>query len=296
MSNEMNNEHDKTSEQEVQQKLSKASKDASEETTSSALDDSIMAMAQQEVDAREKAKSQKSWWDRLKMPVSLTAALVVTVGIARFMVELGYHQPEAMSSEAMSQTANSAQTYERKTEVVLRDEAFAENDLGKTERAVAAAPVPVPTPAPEKRVASEQEENIAVISLRTNAEEIERARRAAEYERQLAQAKVAYKKEQQLMEQQHREALALENTTGSDNEKALEPEENQAVASDVEVNSGQAEAVETPYLPATEWLEQIETLLKDDKTDAAKEQWLEFKQVYPDYSVEKQLFQRLEGL
>ena len=97
MSNDMNNEQNKAAERELEKKLNKAFDDVSEEATSPQLDASIMAMAQQEVEARDSGKEKKSWWDRLKMPVSLTAALVVTVGIARFMVELGYYSPNSIS-------------------------------------------------------------------------------------------------------------------------------------------------------------------------------------------------------
>jgi hypothetical protein len=276
MSNEMNNEHDKTEEQELQQKLSKAYKDASDETTTSKLDASIMAMAQQEVDARAAGSAKKTWWDRLKMPVSISAALVVTVGIARFMIELGYYNP--------NQVAN--QNYQRSTEVVLKDDSFVESDR------VLAAPAPETKEMAESRAKlaehKKQVEAIRVTGSRISREDVERARQLAEEEHRLAKkAEMAEVTAEELEIEQSQAALASTPKKKDDL--------NQSVGEDDSAN-GQREVADMPYLPAEEWIKQIEQLLKQEKNEAAKEQWLKFKQVYPDYSVAKPLYQRLQGL
>jgi hypothetical protein len=276
MSNEMNNEHDKTEEKELQQKLSKAYKDASDETTTSKLDASIMAMAQQEVDARAAGSAKKTWWDRLKMPVSISAALVVTVGIARFMIELGYYNP--------NQVAN--QSYQRSTEVVLKDDSFVESDR------VLAAPAPERKEMAESRAKlaehKKQVEAIRVTGSRISREDVERARQLAEEEHRLAKkAEMAEVTAEELEIEQSQAALASTPKKKDDL--------NQSVGEDNSAN-GQREVADMPYLPAEEWIKQIEQLLEQEKNEAAKEQWLKFKQVYPDYSVEKPLYQRLQGL
>lgn len=276
MSNEMNNEHDKTEEKELQQKLSKAYKDASDETTTSKLDASIMAMAQQEVDTRAAGSAKKTWWDRLKVPVSISAALVVTVGIARFMIELGYYNP--------NQVAN--QSYQRSTEVVLKDDSFVESDR------VLAAPAPERKEMAESRAKlaehKKQVEAIRVTGSRISREDVERARQLAEEEHRLAKkAEMAEVTAEELEIEQSQAALASTPKKKDDL--------NQSVGEDNSAN-GQREVADMPYLPAEEWIKQIEQLLKQEKNEAAKEQWLKFKQVYPDYSVEKPLYQRLQGL
>ena len=61
-------------------------------------------------------------------------------------------------------------------------------------------------------------------------------------------------------------------------------------------NTGSRELLDTPYLPAKEWLSQIKTLLESDNRDEAKKQWEKFKKIYPDFPIEKPIKQRLEQI
>lgn len=80
----------------------------SEEETGPELDQNILAMAEQHVKQKERKAAGGSWWHRLRVPVSVAAGLVVTLGIARLMVNL---TGENMNS--MAQIANSEQMEER---------------------------------------------------------------------------------------------------------------------------------------------------------------------------------------
>ncbi|RDX37842.1 hypothetical protein DZA50_01455 [Kangiella sp. HD9-110m-PIT-SAG07] len=372
MSNDMNNEH-KALEKDLQKKLRKAYNDASEETTNSELDASIMAMAQQEVDARDSSSQRKSWWDWLKVPVSVTAALVVTVGIARFMVELGYYNPNSISD-----TENLAQTSApKKSMVVLSDSEYESQAASPASEEVSSKVVV------EERIAARQKaehqaremESLAVTGSRIKRVDVERAREQDTKKRQsmadqrsealladrllekstpaekilaestlvestlvespeqkqqmsasegeLVTAKQAETDgESQTREEKHEDSLFADNAvegtgdtagdgvesivvTGSRLKKQDDEELNSEGSGDERLKSiDNANApnpefrivVETPYLPARDWLLKIKNFIKEGDNAAAKEHWSKFKQVYPHYSVERALFKRLESL
>ena len=315
MSNDMNNEHDKLVERDAK-KLSEAYNKASDETTSSSLDASIMAMAQQEVDSREKASSKRSWWDRLKLPVSVTAAFVVTIGIARFMVELGYYQPNDIAD-----SENMTQAIESKESVVVF------SDGASDQKPVSSAPAKVaPEVMAEKRLAARQKaevqakamKKVAVTGARVKRDEAARINQQQEM-RELAAEPLVLEEQQMIVEDafaevsepadQKQQLLANKaemDHTNSDVEKivvigsrikaAEEKDDLNHLDAEAESFQGEREVAETPYLPAEEWIKQIHSLLEADKSTESKEQWSKFKQVYPDYSVDKSLYQRLESL
>lgn len=302
MSKDMNNEHEKALEKELQQKLKKGYSDASEESTSSELDASIMAMAQQEVDARDqgatnKGGQRKSWWERLKMPVSVTAALVVTVGIARFMVELGgyeqgQYQASSNSENGVQYRNVESKSFESATEVVMRDEGFADGDR------VAAAPAKKTITRQRQALEAREKElqTITVTGARISREDLERARQQQQAEHRVAAA------EAEALHKQVLEERVLEDSSelSLDTKPVVEDDRNQMFKSESNKHSGRRELVDTPYLPAKEWLSQIAFSL-DESSDhkqlqEAKEQWSKFKQVYPDYPIEKSLRQRLDSL
>ncbi|GAA4361372.1 hypothetical protein [Kangiella marina] len=303
MSNDMNNEHDKTSGQELEQKLNKAYQETSDETTSSKLDASILAMAQQEVDARDNAEHKRSWWDRLKLPVSVTAAFVVTVGIARFMVELGYYDPNSISNdENMTQRLESNSTI-----VVLADDTSAA-------KPVASAPVPseARVMAQERLAARQKAEKqaesmnkVVVTGARIKRAEAERARQqdvnelivmeetqaSVQFAEPVAQSQPGAAKEAKAAVE------AEADSTNSEVEKIVVTGSRVRASDREEIGDAVAkEAAEPPYLPAEEWILQLETLLEAHNHAEAKEQWLKFKKIYPGYAVDKPLYQRLESL
>ncbi|GAA4347344.1 hypothetical protein [Kangiella taiwanensis] len=359
MSNDMNNEQNKAAERELEKKLNKAFDDVSEETTSPQLDASIMAMAQQEVEARDSGKAKKSWWDRLKMPVSLTAALVVTVGIARFMVELGYYSPNSISEGENLAQPSDFKKVSADSMVVLSDES---SELEPVASSVPASK-PAPTAMAEERLSARQQsdaeaaarERDVASQAKIKKEALDAARR-----RQIEEQKTIAEREAELylsnrtaseslniadnqvvqdtIQEDQRNSgeafVSISNVgeretptvTGVGEVASNEPETivvvgSRVKASDIErteqsenrasevaedainndsgntsTDKGQESIIEPPYLPAEEWLQQINTLLGDDKAREAKEQWVKFKQVYPDYNVEKSLYQRLESL
>jgi len=315
MSNDMNNEHDKVAEQDAK-KLSKAYKEASDETTSSTLDASIMAMAQQEVGAREKVSSKRSWWERLKLPVSVTAAFVVTVGIARFMVELGYYHPNSIAdSENMTQDIESKESI-----VVLSDAASDQKPMASASAKAS------PEAMAEERLAARQKadaqanamKKVAVTGARVKREEAEQISQLQIMSASSAEPLVLEEQQAtvedpftELTERSEEQQSFSSNDADMDNAtsdverivvtgsriKATEAKDDLNYSdNDPESYEGEREVAETPYLPAEEWLKQINALLDADKKAETKEQWLKFKQVYPDYSVDKPLYQRLESL
>ncbi|WP_223670193.1 hypothetical protein [Kangiella shandongensis] len=306
------------SEKELERKLSQAYKESGGETTSPELDSSIMAMAQQEVDAREGRRSDKSWWQRLRMPVSITAALVVTVGIARFMVELGYYHPDSIAD-----SENQAQTATYSSEVTLQDDAVV----------LQAPPVPE-KPAPAAKSPEQSIEKIRATGSEIAAEEKRLVRERQQQERQFAETEMVKRQQKKLQTEQTQvtlsvgdglkeEVVAVEasadsaeglskeelesrdvetiEVTGSRVERVsaepvAEDDINQVVEPEETSQSGTQEVLPAPALSAEEWLEQIKVALEEEDFEAAKAKWLDFRRAYPDYPVNKSLVEQLEGL
>lgn len=270
MSHKMNNQQD------AEQQLSALYQESSDEVTSEQADAIIMAMAQREAEASEPSSGHQSWWHRLRMPVSVAAALVVTVGIARFMVELGYYDPTTTAQ-------SNAQASDYSTRVVLEDDNF---------NVVRAAPSANVQQAKESIdaegesfVAEEQMakiQSIQVMSARLKTEQQEMTRQRLQQEQQLAASTKASNEEQ---EQAVYRAKRVEKN-----------DKNHMYSEVSDVATGSRQAVEAPYLSAKEWLQSIEQLLNNNELKRAKKQWIKFQQVYPDYVVAKGLVERLEQL
>lgn len=309
MSNEMNKER------ELDKQLAEAYKAETNEETSSELDASIMAMAQQEVDSREKGKQNQSWWHRLRLPVSLTAALVVTVGIARLMVELGYYDPNTALQD------NGLPPAEYVSTVTLEE----------SPQPAMAAPAPRKAP-PESvsrdRAALEQreaeiesiretakmiEQEELLRSQKMKAEELAQAKKVeqeqvadalAERQQSMLTENKASRQAEPSSEQAERIVVVGSRIKRSDSEegpttiedKATQEDDVNSIAKETNLASGDSVAIDTPYLPANEWIESIEELLEQENKELAKQEWLKFKQVYPDVEVAEELQKRLNAL
>lgn len=396
MSNDMNKQNDQKHEGSIDKKAAEAKvtdnkiadayEDVSKESTSSEMDAMIMAMAQKEASSRaikgDKEKGGQSWWHRLRFPVSITAALVVTVGIARFMVELGYYNPSTIA-----QSGNSPQAYDSTNSVVIETERSSE---------VAAAPVKVKREADSyskqaatdveaikvsgARIKAEQREMSRVAKATARKEAMEAGQRVLEssqkesidllekqmLEKHISQnvvkpqvpaSPVAVKADDAMADNAvadnytaepivavaeaiPSEAIPLEDVpskdvpskklpptspekefseverivvTGSriratdivsaeDAEQEMKPlsseknHEKQSVVESSSASLGGETAAEPPYLSACAWVESIKRMLEKKDIEQAKQQWLTFKQIYPDYELESSLFEQLEQL
>lgn len=264
MSNDMKNEHN------AERKLAKAYQEASDETTSPELDATIMAFAQKELESHQRESNKVSWWTRLKLPVSMAAALVITVGIARFMVELSYDQAEFATAQDVSA-------------VVLQDENFLEQDM------VATAPAKKEKTS-QRQVLEQREQELqrlAVVGARIQREEIARAKKIQQAEQEILN--MADTSTVEAKEVLHGDtALTLATETAESSEKHHQP------LAEVVENSGSRDVIDTPYLPAQEWLANIELLFESGDKEKAKEQWKKFKKIYPDFPIETPKKQRLE--
>ncbi|PXF64505.1 hypothetical protein [Kangiella spongicola] len=274
MSNDMKNEQD------TKQKLAKAYQEASDETTSPELDASIMAFAQKELESRQQAENNLSWWTRLKLPVSMAAALVVTVGIARFMVELGYGQPDF--AEHYSSESTAAQ---KTNTIVLQDEHFTEQDI------VASAPAKKEKISQRQILEQREQElqRLAVVGARVQNEEVARSKKIQQAEQERSyMADAAALEAKEIMHEDATLALTA---------KAAEPpEKNRLPSAEVVEYTGSQDAIDAPYLPAEEWLAKIESLLESGDKEKAKEQWKKFKKIYPNFPIETPKKQRLEQI
>ncbi|AOE50829.1 hypothetical protein [Kangiella sediminilitoris] len=297
MSNKMN-------EQDRDKNIGRAYKNASNETTTSELDDSIMAMAQEEVEVQD--AGDKSWWQRLRMPVSIAASLLVTVGIARFMVELGYYSPDSIASS------------ENQVEVMAyAEEVSAEHAPMKPD---------APTPSKHAELAAKAKESadaaqvsaarIAVEEKRIMSQRQEQERHEAEAEMQMVQKKsieqkpvesepsaIQSKAEDSALADFAQETSEVETivVTGSRikrTELETEAKDDANHLGTLKEGSGTGNQISAPapVLSAEEWLEEIRLALEAEDLEAARAKWSDFKQYYPDYDVDKSLKDRLEAL
>lgn len=227
-----------------------------EEETGPQLDQNILAMAEQHLKQKERKAGGGSWWHRLRVPVSVAAGLVVTLGIARLMVNL---TGEDMNS--MAQRASSEQMEERYAIEMAADSArqeLAEKKEVADRARLAEQKMMAPPAAPEEpklSVASrDQEETIVVTGSRIRAVDLESAEPLA-----------------QNSESEQRE------TAGFEEHGVLD------------------EAVLGYPLPEV-WIEEIEQALDEGDEITALDQWNQFKRTYPEFEVDEKLLNRIKTL
>lgn len=227
-----------------------------EEETGPELDQNILAMAEQHLKQKERKASGGSWWHRLRVPVSVAAGLVVTLGIARLMVNL---TGEDMNS--MAQIASSEQMEERYAIEMAADSArqeLAEKKEMAARARLAEQKMMAPPAAPKEpklSVASQdQEEFIVVTGSRVKAQDIESAEPIAQ------------------------------------NSESEEPQ-----TAGFKEHGVLDEAVLGYPLPEV-WIEEIELALDEGDEITALDQWGQFKRTYPDFEVDEKLLNRIKTL
>ncbi|WP_018623397.1 hypothetical protein [Kangiella aquimarina] len=228
----------------------------SEEETGPELDQNILAMAEQHVKQKERKAAGGSWWHRLRVPVSVAAGLVVTLGIARLMVNL---TGENMNS--MAQIANSEQMEERYAIEMAADSArqeLAEKKEMAARARLSEQKMMAPPAAPQEPKLSvssnDEQDTIVVTGSRIRAVDLESA-----------------------------EPVAAESP---------EPEQQ---TSGFEEHGVLDEAVLGYPLPEV-WIEEIELALDEGDEITALDQWSQFKRTYPDFEVDEKLLNRIKTL
>jgi len=303
MSNDMNKQNRQKHEGSIDEKstdakIADAYEDVSKESTSSEMDAMIMAMAEKEADSRSagKGSSEKigqSWWHRLRLPVSITAAMVVTVGIARFMVELGYYDPNSVAYSDNNPPASYSAT-----EIVLDDSVTDSSNPAYQAEArskVAAAP----QKAPSERSKELADGLAEVKTIQATGARIKREQKALSRERMELAKKQAFEAERRQTAALKEKSLTMDLAKPESTllqEEQIEVDTNQEFSSDSELDVSGEVVTELPYRPSDEWIESIKQALERDDFEQAKQEWSEFQQVYPCYLPEKSLLERLEQL
>ncbi|ACV25698.1 hypothetical protein [Kangiella koreensis] len=233
-----------------------------EEETSPELDQNILAMAEQHLKQKEQKAAGGSWWHRLRVPVSVAAGLLVTLGVARLMVNLS---GEDMNN--MAQVASSKPLEERYAIEMDAEMAYLERERQKQEQVNAqakreskqrmlAAPAAPQEPVLEfepPKVSDMAEESIVVTGSRIRAVDLEQAEPVTVIDGE------------------------IEQTSGFDEHGVLD------------------EAVLGYPLPEV-WIEEIEQALEAGDEITALDEWGQFKRTYPEYEVDEKLLKRIKTL
>ncbi|NVK22885.1 MAG: hypothetical protein HWD86_10225 [Kangiellaceae bacterium] len=283
----------------------KASQELDKLTTSSKLDDDILSMAKAHADqqsqtkAAENGKSKTSWWQQFKYPVSMAAAMVMTVGIARLMVQLGGTDVSPAQNVALESSPASVAIEPVNMETRERKQATA---VAFPAQSPQLPDIPEVT---TKRVASS---TVAKIESEPGAETFEyqvfddkkiKDEEFAEQQialvEQSAQQKTASARMERVNSVEAEAELDKIVVTGS-RIKASEIEAETDVADDLSsealvVSDSDAhgvldEAVLGYPLPEV-WLEQIQQAISEQDEIKALDEWGQFQRTYPDYPVEK---------
>ncbi len=276
---------DKTTDKQFEQAIKDSYSKVSQETSSPELDASIMAMAK---DHLQQAESSKPGWlthifnsKKAKYAFSVATAMVMTVGIARFMVYL---------SQTDQSAAQNVQTYSAKQ--------TAPSDMVAFEVTETAARAPTYTT--EKKEAKE------VPNLVTNAEMEKILASSPEVARVDSLEDTVL--EEIGSEQDSREKIVV---TGS-RIKANEHELNEAQIAKSKVLAVESKAVKSKTLdsfnagvldeavlgyPLPEvWLEEIQLYLAAGDQVKVLEEWQQFKNTYPDYQVSAALLEHIQKI
>lgn len=293
---------------------------SSTETTSNKLDDSILQMAASHVQQQSKV----SWWKRLKYPVTLTAAMVVTVGIARFMVHLGGTDINA------AQNLELAEHRQSQTVIVLSDGVELESDSSfafdnylenKT------ADVEVSRESAVKEVEFESFDLAKVEAIEANAEQQLAALKKSQEERLTRMRQEEEVSRSLSLKSQSTDNQELELFTTEDKVATLGAEKSLVASAPVMDEESQTIRVTGSRIAAQEsreqgenkidaliesqgvldeavlgyplpevWIEQIEQALSEGDEIKALDEWGQFSRTYPDYKVSEKLLNQLKSL
>ncbi|MCW8857717.1 MAG: hypothetical protein OQJ95_10165 [Kangiella sp.] len=236
------------------------------EETSSELDQNILAMAEQHLKQKESKAAGGSWWHRLRVPVSLAAGLLVTLGVARLMVNLSGEDMNNRAQVVSSKPLEERYAIEMDAEMAYLEKARQKEEQAKAQAmreskqrmlAPPAAPQePVLEPPLVSEVASDSiasSETIVVTGSRIKAEESESAEPVT--------------------------TIVAEGnqTAGFDDHGVLD------------------EAVLGYPLPEV-WLEEIEQALDAGDEITALDEWEQFQRTYPEFEVDEKLLKRIKTL
>ncbi len=251
--------------------IEKAYRESSIEVTSDKLDKSILAMAEKHHQA---AGAQLGFFNRLfrskqmKYLVSMSAALVMTVGIARFMVYLG------KTDQGPAQNADVLLAQQESSE----DFAFEMADNAteaKASRVAYQREKPQPTQVPEL---------ITNDEMRQILSESDRLAKVTKQEAELA--------EEQLV------VVTGSRMKSADAETAAPAVVQKALAdnADSELHAGvMDEAIDMSPKPEM-WLQEIVTLLQKGEKKQALEEFNQFKNTYPQHPIEAKTLEKLQAL
>lgn len=230
-----------------------------EEETSPELDQNILAMAEQHLKQKERKAAGGSWWHRLRVPVSVAAGLVVTLGIARLMVNLSGEDMNSMAQVASSEQMEQRYVIDMQADLA-RQEAMSKREA-ETRARLAEQKMMAPPAAPQEpvlelespKVSDMAEESIVVTGSRIRSEDLE----------------------------------------GAEPVTVVTEEDNQTAG--FEEHGVLDEAVLGYPLPEV-WIEEIEQALDEGDEITTLDEWGQFKRTYPEYKVDEKLLNRIETL
>lgn len=233
-----------------------------EEETSSELDQNILAMAEQHLKQKESKAAGGSWWHRLRVPVSVAAGLLVTLGVARLMVNLSGEDMNNRAQVVSSKPLEERYAIEMDAEMAYLERARQKEEQAKAQamheskKRMLAAPAAPQEPLLEReppKVSDMAEESIVVTGSRIRAEDLEGAEPVT--------------------------VVTEENnqTAGFDDHGVLD------------------EAVLGYPLPEV-WLEEIEQALDAGDEITALDEWEQFQRTYPEFEVDEKLLKRIKTL
>lgn len=271
--------HQDQNNQQFEKSLKSAFQDVSQETTSDALDKSILAMA-------EKHHAVKlGFWDRIfrskqmKYAVSASAALVMTVGIARFMVYLGKtDQSSAKNADILVAQQQASDDFAFEMEVydegIITEAETRAQEVAAERRAYSM----------EKKAEASRRELISEWEAREVLESPELA-------------KVDSLGEESLSEVERTITTTGSRVRGVDIEAATpvanlakESKAKKRASDDNSLHSAGVldEALDDSPKPDT-WLAEISDLLEKGHDSEAKEEWSQFNNTYPDFQLSETL-------
>lgn len=263
----MSNEKDKARDQEKESELKKLDEWQGEEETSSELDQNILAMAEQHLKQKESKAGGGSWWHRLRVPVSVAAGLLVTLGVARLMVNLSGEDMNSRAQVASSKPFEERYAIERDAEMAFLEQARQKEEQAKAQamreskQRMVAAPAAPQEPVLEMEPPKVSEmtsdsvtssETIVVTGSRVRTEESESA-------------------DPVTIVEEDKQNAAFEDTGVLD------------------------EAVLGYPLPEV-WLEEIEQALDAGDEITALDEWGQFQRTYPEFEVDEKLLKRIKTL
>lgn len=230
-----------------------------EEETSSELDQNILAMAEQHLKQKESKAAGGSWWHRLRVPVSVAAGLLVTLGVARLMVNLSGEDMNSMAQVASSEQMEQRYVIDMEADLA-RQEAMSKREA-ETRARLAEQKMMAPPAAPQEpllereppKVSDMAEESIVVTGSRIRSVDLEGAEPVTVVTEESNQ------------------------TSGFDEHGVLD------------------EAVLGYPLPEV-WLEEIEQALEEGDEITALDEWGQFQRTYPEFEVDEKLLKRIKTL